>query len=86
MNLLSSNDFKTLREALMNGEETYLIRTLRDTTVSARTCRVGPPWDVDMILQIQMEKGSISWIQNFKTVDTAKEYMDSWEARFHWIS
>ena len=86
MNLLSTNDFKFLKEAMILREEKFLIRTFRDLTVSAQTCRVDPPWTVDMIVQIRMEKGHISWVQNFKSVDAAKEYMDRWEERFHWIS
>lgn len=86
MNLLSTNDFKALKEAMTLREKKCLIRTFRGLTVSAETCRVDPPWTVDMIVQIRMEKGNISWVQNFKSVDTAKEYMDRWEERFHWIS
>jgi len=86
MNLLSANDFKTLREAVLLREEKCLIRTLRDISVRAMTFQVGPPWPVDMVIQIQMEKGNISWIQNFTTVEAAKKQIDRWEERFRWIS
>ena len=86
MNLLSTNDFKALKEAMLRREEICLVRTFRDLIVSASTCKAAPPWTEDMIVQVRMEKGHVSWIQNFKSADTAKKYMDSWEDRFHWIS
>ena len=84
--LFSPNDFKELEKAMARHEEKYLIRTLGDLMVSARTCRVCAPWLVDIIVQVEMEKKDIFWTQNFRTVDAAKEAMNRWEARFHWIS
>lgn len=82
MNLLSSNDFKTLREAMLRGEEICLIRILGNITVNAATYRVQrPPWDVDIILQIRLEKGNITYIQNFKSVEEARLQVNSWLER-----
>lgn len=86
MNLLSANDFDALGNAMRKQEELYLWRSLGDVIVSARTVQVGSPWPVSMILQVQMEKGNIAWIQNFANVMDAKERMESWNRRFRWIT
>lgn len=85
MNLLSANDFDALSNALQRGEEIYLWRSLGDVIVRARTLKVSAPWQVDMILQIQMERGNISWTQNFINTADAKKQMDGWNKMFHWI-
>ena len=83
MSLLSTNDYKTLREALLHHEEKSLLRASRDISVKATTIPVGEPWDVDMVLRIQMERNHIIQIQNFRTVEAAKQQIDSWEKRRH---
>lgn len=85
MNLLSANDFDALSNAMRKNEEVSMWRSLKDVIVRARTIRVGSPWSVDMILQIQMERGNIAWTQNFMNARDAKESMDRWDRRFHWI-
>ena len=85
MNLLSANDFDALGNAMKRGEELFLWRTLKDVTVRAKTLRVAEPWEEDMILQVQMEKGHIIWTQNFGSTREAREQMDRWNRRFRWI-
>lgn len=85
MNLLSANDFDALANAMLRHEEISMWRSLGNVVVRARTLHVDSPWTVDMILQIQMERGNIAWIQNFLNVREAKERMDDWNNRFHWI-
>jgi len=85
VNLLSTNDFDALSNAMRKHEEISMWRSLKDVIVRARTIRVGSPWSVDMILQIQMERGNIAWTQNFMNARDAKESMDRWDRRFHWI-
>lgn len=86
MNLLSANDFDALGNAMRKHEEVSMWRSLGDVIVRARTLKVGSPWPVSMILQVEMEKGSIVWIQNFSSVIDAKESMDRWNRRFRWIT
>ena len=81
MSLLSANDFRSLKEATRNHEEISLTRTKRDVTITASTCRVRPPWDVDMVIQIRLEQGNVTYLQNFKTVDAAKQRIHSWQKR-----
>jgi hypothetical protein len=84
MGLLSANDFNALKEAMRYGEEIKLTRTLRDITITAGTYRVKkPPWDVDMIIQVRFEQGNITYIQNFKTVEAAKQQVYSWQTRLY---
>lgn len=85
MNLLSANDFDALSSAMRRGEEVSLWRSLGKVIVRARTLKVSTPWQVDMILQIQMERGNIVWIQNFINTADAKKQMDGWNRMFHWI-
>lgn len=85
MNLLSANDFDALANAMRRNEEVSMWRSLGKVTVRANTIKVGSPWPVSMILQIQMEKGNILWMQNFTNVTEAKQRMDSWNRRFRWI-
>ena len=85
MNLLSANDFDALGNAMRKNEEISMWRSLGNVIVRANTRKVGSPWPVGMILQIQMEKGNIVWIQNFSSVMDAKASMDRWNSRFHWI-
>ena len=85
MNLLSANDFDALSNAMRRHEEISLWRSLGKVIVRARTIQVGAPWPVDTILQIQMERGNITWIQNFVNTADAKKHMESWNNRFHWI-
>ena len=85
MNLLSANDFDALTNAMGRHEELSLWRSLGDVIVRARTVPVSSPWQVDMVLQIQMERGNISWIKNFTTAEAAKEHMESWNRTFRWI-
>ncbi len=85
MNLLSANDFDTLSNAMRRHEEVSLWRSLGKVIVRARTLQVSTPWQVDMILQIQMERGNIVWTQNFINTADAKKQMDSWNRMFHWI-
>lgn len=85
MNLLSANDFDALSNAMRKHEEISMWRSLGNVIVRARTLHVDSPWSVDMILQIQMERGNVVWIQNFLNARDAKDHMDSWDRRFHWI-
>lgn len=73
MSLLSSNDFDALRRAMYRGDEICMVRQLRDLEVTAKTCPVTYPWTVSMVIQIQVKKGQYSWIQNFETVEEAKQ-------------
>ena len=79
MSLFSANDFRSLKEAMRNHEEISLTRTKRGVTGTASTCRVRPPWDVDMVIQIRLEKGNVTYLQNFKTVEAAKQSVHSWQ-------
>ena len=81
MSLLSAGDYRTLKEAMRNHEEISLTRTMRDVTITASTCRVSPPWDVDMVVHIRLEQGNVTYLQNFKTVDAAKESIHIWKKR-----
>lgn len=82
MGLLSANDFNALQEAMRCGEEVSIPRTLRDITITAATYRVkNPPWDVDIIIQIRIGQGNITYIQNFKTVEAAKQQVYHWQTR-----
>ena len=81
MSLLSAGDYRDLKEAMRNREEISLTRTKRDVTVTASTCRVSPPWDVDMVIHIRLEQGNVTHLQNFKTVDAAKQSVHSWQKR-----
>ena len=81
MNLLSAGDYRSLKEAMRKREEISLTRTKRDVTITASTCRVTPPWDVDMVVQIRLERGNVTYLQNFKTVDAAKQGIHSWQTR-----
>ena len=81
MSLLSVGDYRTLKEAMRNHEEISLTRTMRDVTITASTCRVSPPWDVDMVIHIRLEQGNVTYLQNFKTVDAAKKNIHSWQKR-----
>lgn len=85
MNLLSANDFDALGNAMRKHEEVSMWRSLGDVIVRAKTVQVDSPWPVGMILQIQMERGNISWTQNFASVMDAKERMERWNRKFHWI-
>jgi len=79
LNLLSENDFKTIRSAMMRCEEINLLRTLGDISVLAKTCFADDPWSVPMILQIQMKKGKYKCIQNFERVEDAQPQLDEWD-------
>ena len=81
MNLFSANDFRSLKEAMRNHEEISLTRTKRDVTITASTCRVRPPWDVDMVIQIRLEQGNVTYLQTFKTVEDAKRSIHGWQKR-----
>ena len=81
MSLLSAGDYRSLKEAMRNHEEISLTRTKSDITVTASTCRVSPPWDVDMVIHIRLEQGNVTYLQNFKTVDAAKQNIHSWQKR-----
>ena len=81
MSLLSAGDYRDLKEAMRNREEISLTRKKRDVTVTASTCRVSPPWDVDMVIHIRLEQGNVTYLQNFKTVDAAKQSVHSWQKR-----
>ena len=85
MNLLSDNDFQVLKRAMIRNEEISMTRTLKDVSVTAKTCCVDAPWTVSMVLQIRMSKGKYSWIQNFERVEEAKKKLDKWDTRFHWL-
>lgn len=85
MNLLSANDFDALGNAMRKQQEISMWRSLGDVIVRANTIKVGSPWPVSMILQIQMERGNIAWTQNFSSVMDAKHQMERWNRRFHWI-
>ena len=85
MNLLSANDFDALGNAMRKQEEISMWRSLGDLIVRARTIHVGSPWPVSMILQVQMERGNLTVMQNFASVMDAKERMDSWNDMFHWF-
>ena len=82
MSLLSANDFKFLKDCLLHREEKTLEKNIRDISIKARTLRAEPPWDVSMILQIQVEKGNVAFIQNFKSTEEAKQRLRSWEEMF----
>lgn len=83
MSLLSAGDYRALKEAMRNREEISLTKTKRDVTITASTCRVTPPWDVDMVVQIRLEQGNVTYLQNFKTVDAAKQGIYSWQTRLY---
>lgn len=74
MNLLSDNDLKTLQTALDSKLEITMTRTLGEITVTARTCRVGPPWPewVHTILQVRRTEGHIVQLQNFASIEDFK--------------
>ena len=76
MNLLSDNDIDALKNAMLRHQETYMLRTLGDVVVRARTLRAEPPWQVDMIVQIQMEHGNVAWTQNFVDAEDAKRELE----------
>ena len=73
MSLLSANDFDALRRALYRRDEICMVRRMGDLEVTAKTCPVTYPWTVAMVIQIQVQKGQYSWIQNFETIEAAKE-------------
>ena len=81
MSLLSAGDYRFLKEAMRNHEEISLTRTMRDVTITASTCRVSPPWDVDMVVQVRLEQGNVTYLQNFKTVEAAKQSVHNWQKR-----
>lgn len=83
MSLFSVDDFRALNEAMRRNDEITIIRTLRDITIKASTFRVKPPWDVDMIIQVRLDQGNITYIENFKTVEEAEEGVNSWESQLY---
>ena len=86
MNLLSDKDFQVLRNAIRQHEEICLVRSLRDVSITAKTCRVKEPWPTSMVVQVLMTKGDYRWTQNFQQVEEAKRQLDEWDERFHWLS
>ena len=82
MELLSANDFKFLKECMLHQEEKTMEKNIRDLSIKASTHRVNPPWDVGMVLQIRMDKGNITYIQCFKSIEEAKQRVKSWEEMF----
>lgn len=73
MNLLSANDFDHLKNAMLRHEEIVLERKLNGEKITARTFRVKPPWQVDMIVQIRKERGNVISIQNFADIEDARK-------------
>lgn len=45
-----------------------MARRLGDITVTARTRRVKPPWEVHIVLQVRREQGNVTRMQNFVSV------------------
>ena len=83
MSLFSANDFRSLKEAMRNHEELSLTRTKRGVTGTATTCRVRPPWDVDMVIQIRLDplERAIELIQQ-NSRHYAKRQMTWWRKQF----
>ncbi len=76
MGLLSENDYKALDNAIKRRKEIVLEHTLGNTSLMAKTLRVGPPWDVPIILQVRVVKGGFFWVQNFASIEEAKRYVN----------
>lgn len=75
MSLLSENDYKALENAMKRSKEITLEHTLGNLSLTAKTFRVGPPWEVPMILQVRVVKGDYFWVQNFSSIEEAKRYV-----------
>lgn len=78
MNLLSEKDLRTLEAALDTGMETDMTRSLGDITVTARTRHVKPPWLVHTILQVRIECGNVTALQNFVSVEEMRRLWKEW--------
>jgi len=55
-----------------------MTRSLGDITVTARTRRVKPPWEVHMVLQVKREQGNVTRMQSFVSVDDLRKYWREW--------
>lgn len=60
---------------MASGQEISLTRTLGNLTITARTARAAPVWDVPMLIRLEQVRGHVYSTQYFESVEEMRRYI-----------
>ena len=73
LRLLDRKDMDKLRRAMVRGQEISLSKCLGERTEEARTLPAGPPWEVEMVVQLRTLERNIETVQTFPSAEVLWE-------------
>ena len=62
-------DWRALQEAMEHRREITIEATVNGYAVTMRTLKAGRAWGVPMVVQLRVERGNVTWLQTFETVE-----------------
>ena len=79
MELLTREDYRTIRRAMDHRREITLTREAHGVTATVTTHEAPPVWGVPMVVQIRVRVRGMVWLQTFASVSDLEEAMKSWK-------
>ncbi|WP_317380835.1 hypothetical protein [uncultured Intestinimonas sp.] len=79
MELLTKEDYWTIRRAMDHRREITLTREVQGVEATVTTHGAPPVWDVPMVVQVRVRVPGMAWIQTFSSVTDLEEAMKSWK-------
>lgn len=79
MELLTKEDYRTIRRAMDHRREITLTREAQGAEATATTHEAPPVWGVPMVVQIRVRMRGMTWLQTFASVADLEETMRSWK-------
>ena len=79
MELLTREDYRTIRRAMDHRREITLTREAQGSAATVTTHAAPPVWGVPMVVQIRVETRGMSWIQTFASVSDLVTAVQSWK-------
>ena len=79
MELLTKEDYRTIRRAMDHRRVISLTREARGAAATVTTHAAPPVWGVPMVVQIRVRVWGMVWLQTFASVSDLEEAMKSWK-------
>lgn len=79
MELLTKEDYRTIRRAMDHRREITLTREAQGSAATVTTHAAPPVWGVPMVVQIRVREWGMVWRQTFASVSDLEEAMKSWK-------
>lgn len=79
MELLTKEDYRTIRRAMDHRREITLTREAQGAAATVTTHEAPPVWGVPMVVQIRVRMRGMVWLQTFASVTDLDEAVQSWK-------